>query len=126
MPYTVARSRELLTGWAFPAEKLDAVVEVIRTHQPGDEPVSIEAVVLRDADILEQLGAVGALRALVKIGRDTRFPTYSSVMPVLRKAAEELPGKLRLDAAKELAGPRVEFLRLLIEKIEDEAGGMLY
>jgi len=125
VPYTVARSRELLAGWGFPAEKLDAVAEAIRTHQPMDEPVSIEAVLLRDADILEQLGAVGALRALVKIGRDTRYPTYSSVLPVLRKAAEELPGKLRLDATKELAGPRVEFLKLLIARIEEEADGML-
>jgi len=126
VPYTVARSRELLAARGFPAEKLDAVAQAIRTHQPQDEPVSMEAVLLRDADILEQLGAVGALRALVKIGRDTRFPTYTSVMPVLRKAVDELPGKLRLSAARELARPRVEFLKLLIAKIEGEADGMLY
>ena len=126
VPYTVARARELLVGWGFPAEKLDAVAEAIKTHQPQDEPVSMEAVLLRDADILEQLGAVGALRALVKIGRDTRFPTYTSVMPVLRRAAEELPGKLRLNAAKELAGPRVEFLKFLLARIEEEAGEMLF
>jgi len=55
VPYTIARSRELLPGWGFPAEKLDGVAEAIRTHQPHDEPVTIEAVLLRDADILEQL-----------------------------------------------------------------------
>jgi len=126
VPFTVARSRELLAGWGFPAEKLDAVAEAIRTHQPNDEPDSTEAILLRDADILEQLGAVGALRALVKIGRDTRFPTYTSVLPVLRKAANELPGKLRLNAARELAAPRVEFLQLLIARIEEESDGMLY
>jgi len=126
VPFTVARSRELLAGWGFPAEKLDAVAEAIRTHQPNDEPDSTEAILLRDADILEQLGAVGALRALVKIGRDTRFPTYTSVLPVLRKAANELPGKLRLKAARELAAPRAEFLQQLIARIEEEADGMLY
>jgi uncharacterized protein len=126
VPFTVARSRELLAGWGFPAEKLDAVAEAIRTHQPNDEPDSTEAILLRDADILEQLGAVGALRALVKIGRDTRFPTYTSVLPVLRKAANELPGKLRLKAARELAAPRAEFLQLLIARIEEESDGMLY
>ena len=126
VPFTVARSRELLAGWGFPAEKLDAVAEAIRTHQPNDEPDSTEAILLRDADILEQLGAVGALRALVKIGRDTRFPTYTSVLPGLRKAANELPGKLRLKAARELAAPRVEFLQLLIARIEEESDGMLY
>ena len=126
VPFTVARSRELLAGWGFPAEKLDAVAEAIRTHQPNDEPDSTEAILLRDADILEQLGAVGALRALVKIGRDTRFPNYTSVLPVFRKAANELPGKLRLKAARELAAPRAEFLQQLIARIEEEADGMLY
>lgn len=125
VPYTVARARELLPAWGFPAEKLDAVERVIRTHQPQDEPELDEAVILRDADILEQLGAIGALRALVKVGRDTRFPTYSSVMPVLRRAVESLPGKLRMENSRVLAVPRVKLLKTLIAAIEDEAGQML-
>ena len=52
-------------------EKVEGVVAAIRTHQPQDEPETLEAVILRDADILEQLGAVGAMRAVCKIGRDT-------------------------------------------------------
>jgi len=126
VPYTIARSRELLAGWGFPAEKLEGVTEAIRTHQPQDEPVTTEAILLRDADILEQLGAIGALRALVKVGRDSRYPTYSSVIPVLRRAVEELPGKLRTEIARQLAEPRVERLRLLLAAIEDEAGRLLY
>ena len=62
VPYTVARTLDLLAGWGFPAEKLEDVAEAICTHQPQDEPIAIEAVLLRDADILEQLGAIGALR----------------------------------------------------------------
>jgi uncharacterized protein len=126
VPYTVARSRQLLPAWGFPAEKLDAVEQVIRTHQPQNEPVLNEAVVLRDADILEQLGAIGALRALVKVGRDTRFPTFSSVLPVMRRAVEYLPGKLRLRSAQALAVPRVELLQALIAAIEGEAGDLLF
>ena len=126
VPYTLARSRELLTKWDFPAEKLDAVAEAIRTHQPRGEPVSIEAVLLRDADILEQLGAIGALRASVKVGRDTRFPTLSSVLPVMRHAVDCLPGKLRLENAKKLALPRTALLASLIAGLEDEAGNLLF
>jgi len=126
VPYTVARTRELLAGWSFPAGKLDAVAEAIRTHQPKDEPVALEAVILRDADILEQLGAMGALRALAKIGRDSRFPTYSAVIPVLRRAVEELPGKLRLESARRLAAPRVATLRMLLAAVADEAGESLH
>jgi uncharacterized protein len=126
VPYTIARTRELLTGWGFRASKIEAVAEVIRTHQPQDEPVTPEAVLLRDADILEQMGAIGALRALAKIGRDSRYPTFSSVLPVLRRAMEVLPGKLRTKSAQQLAAPRVETLRLLLAAIEEEAGALLH
>ena len=126
LPYTLARSRELLAKWGFPAGKLEAVAEAIRTHQPQDEPVRIEAVLLRDADILEQLGAIGAIRALVKVGRDWRFPTFSSVLPLLRRAVEHLPGSLRLESARKLAVTRTALLGSLIAAIEDEAGELLF
>src|SRR3984957_4838463 len=118
VPYTIARSRELLTGWGFPIEKLAKVSESIRTHQPKDDAVLPEAVVLRDADILEQLGAVGALRAFVKVGRDTRFATYSDVVPVLKTALDVLPGKLRLPQSRELAKRRIRILRELLAAIQ--------
>lgn len=125
VPYTIALTRKLLTQWGFPAEKLEGVAEAIRTHQPQDNPQQIEAVLLRDADILEQLGAIGALRAVVKVGRDTRYATFSSVLPVIRNAVNLLPDKLRLKSAQSLAVPRVELLRSLIFAIEDEAGSLL-
>jgi uncharacterized protein len=126
VPYTIAQTRELLAGWGFPAEKLDGVAEAISTHQPQDDPKSIEAILLRDADILEQLGAIGAARALVKVGRDTRYDTFSSVLPALRRAVDQLPGKLRLTASRNLAVPRVELLRRFISALEDEAGELPY
>lgn len=125
LPYTIARSRELLAGWGFPPKKLDAVAEAIRPHQPDGEPERNEAVLLRDADILEQLGAVGAMRMLAKIGRDSRFPTFSSVLLVLHRAVEQLPQKLRLETSRKLAEPRVELLRSFLTGIENEAGGLL-
>lgn len=126
IPYTVARTRELLEGWGFPGEKLDAVADAIRTHQPQDEPARIEGILLREADILEQLGAIGALRALAKVGRDTRYPTFTSILPILRKAVDVLPGKLHLAAAQQLAVPRVEILSALLAALENEAGELLF
>ena len=126
VPYTIARTRELLGGWGFPAEKLEGVAEAIRTHQPNDEPKSVEAILLHDADILEQLGAIGILRAVVKIGRDTRYATFSSVTQVIQGAAESLPGRLCLNVSRDLAEPRVEFLRFFIAEIERDAGSLLY
>lgn len=125
VPYTIDLSRALLAGRGFPDAKLDAVAEAIATHQPHDDPQSTEAMLLRDADILEQLGAVGLVRALVKVGRDTRYATAAQVLPVLRKACAELPGRLRLDSARRLAAPRVELLRRFLDAIRQEAGEQL-
>jgi len=126
VPYTIARTRSLLAGWGFPPQKLDAVAEAIRTHQPYDNPQGIEAVLLHDADILEQLGAIGTLRALAKVGRDTRYATFSSVLPVLRNAVDRLPGQLRLEPARRLAQPRIAALGAFLDAIEAEAGENLY
>ncbi|HEY1987121.1 MAG TPA: HD domain-containing protein [Terracidiphilus sp.] len=126
VPYTIARSWELLDEMGFPHTKLDGVAEAIRTHQPQDTPSTIEATILRDADILEQLGAIGALRAMVKVGRDTRYSTFSSVVPVLRRAVDELPGKLLLPTAQALAEPRVAILKAFLAAIASEAGDLLY
>lgn len=125
VPYTIARSRELLLSWGFPAGKLDAVAEAIRTHQPKDDPTTAEAAILRDADILEQLGAIGALRAFVKVGRDTRYSTWSDAMPVLERAIEVLPRKLRTRHARELAEPRVIALHAFLAALRAEGGELL-
>ena len=126
VPYTIARTRELLPAWGFPPEKLDAVASAIANHQPHNDPVEIEAVILRDADILEQLGAVGAFRAIAKVGRDTRYPTFSSVVPFLQRAVDELPPELRLSSARLLAAKRVKHLESLIAAVYTEAGQLLY
>jgi uncharacterized protein len=126
VPYTIAKCRELLPAWGFPADKVEAVAEAIRTHQPQDAPQAIEGIILRDADILEQLGAVGALRAIVKVGRDTRYRTYSDIVPVLQRALDRLPHQIRTERARVLAEPKVAALRTLLEAIKKEAAEMLF
>lgn len=126
VPYTVARVRELLPAWGFPEAKIDAVADVIETHQPKDDPKRVEGILLRDADILEQLGAVGILRTVTKVGRDTRYPTFSSVIPSFRNAADALPSKLQTASARLLAAPRVQLLRAFLAAVEQEAGELLY
>jgi uncharacterized protein len=125
VPYTISKSRGLLKAWGFPLGKLDAVAEAIRTHQAKDNPLISEAIVLRDADILEQLGAIGTLRAFTKIGRDTRYTTYSDVLPVVERAVNVLPAQLRLPQAKKLAEGRIEILKRFLAALADEAGDLL-
>jgi uncharacterized protein len=122
--YAIDKTPALLEQFGFPKEKIPAVVEAIRTHQPSAVPTTLEGEALRDADILEQLGAVSILRTVSKVGRDTRFVLFSDALRVLRKNAEELPAKLRLDTSRRLAVPRVKILKAFLAAAEAEAEGI--
>src|SRR5271155_5365647 len=124
--YACDRAAVVLSQAEFPPEKIPAVLDAIRTHQPQDDPLTIEATILRDADILEQLGAIGILRAVSKVGRDTRYGRFSDITPVLRKALAELPPKLRLKRARELAAPKLSVLAGFLQAVDAEASGLLF
>jgi uncharacterized protein len=119
--YAVKEAPGLLKPFGFPVQKIPAVIEVIRTHLPSAKPTSFEGTLLRDADILEQLGAVAILRTVSKIGRDTRFVTFEDALRVLRRNAEQLPSQLQLDSARALARPRLQILNdfLSAAKVEN-------
>jgi uncharacterized protein len=124
--YTVGRAPAILAELHFPPEKISAVMEVIRTHQPADEPTCLEGVILRDADILEQLGAIGILRAVSKVGRDTRFPRFTDTVNALRRSLATLPGKLRLERSRQLAEPKVQILEAFLTAVATEDQGALF
>jgi uncharacterized protein len=120
--YTCDRAPELLVSFGFPAEKVPAVLDCIREHQPHDAPRSFEATLLRDADILEQLGAVAVLRTSAKLDSDTRFHHFSDVRNSLRRAVDTLPAKIHLEATCTLAAPRIAILEAFLKALDAETG----
>src|ERR1700722_12059939 len=123
--YAMKQAPAALARCGFPATKVAQVVETIRTHQPHLSPTSVEGTILRDADILEQLGAIGILRVVAKIGRDTRYPTFTDAAGTLRKALADLPGNLHLVNAKALAQPKIDLLESFLRAMDNEAHGAL-
>ena len=124
--YAAERAPAVLAEIGFPPEKIPFVIEAIRTHQPSADPGAIEGALLRDADILEQLGAVGILRTVCKVGRDTRFSTFTEALGQLTKALELLPSQIRLEPARVLAESRVRVLGAFVAAVRDEAGPELW
>jgi uncharacterized protein len=124
--YAVEEVPGILASVGFPEAKTGAVLECIRNHQPKDEPETVESTILRDADILEQLGAIGILRTVCKVGRDTRFATFSDAVASLQKAMDGLPGKLRLETSKALAEERMRVHREFLAAVVSEADGRLF
>jgi uncharacterized protein len=121
--YACRQAPQILRQFGFPGGKIPAVVEAIRTHLPSSTPTSFEATVLRDADLLEQLGAIAILRTVSKVGRDTRFVRHGDAVRVLRQQVEQLPAQLRLATARRLAKPRVEILKAFLAAVEAETDG---
>ena len=124
--YAMEKVPGVLASIGFPFEKTEAVLECIRNHQPKDEPTTLESTILRDADILEQLGAIGILRTVCKVGRDTRFATFSDAQASLLRAIDELPRQLKLESSKILAMERMRMHREFLIGLATEAEGRLF
>ena len=123
MAYACRQAPQVLNRLGFPEAKIPAVVEAIRTHVPSGRPTTFEGTLLRDADLLEQLGAIAILRTVSKVGRDTRFVRHGDAVRVLRQNVEQLPPQLQLAAARRLAEPRVEIFKAFLAAAETETDG---
>ena len=123
--YAIAQTPEILRNLGFPQAKIPAVQEAIRTHQPHYTPQTLEATILRDADILEQLGAIAILRTTCKVGRDTRLQTFTQAVAALEKALQTLPPLIHLPQTRTLAEPRIAALRAFLASTQTEAGDLL-
>ena len=121
--YAIAQTPPLLLRLGFPADKIPAVQAAIRDHHPQARPTTIEAILLHDADLLELLGAVGLLRTLGKVGRDTRYQTFADLLPVL-EGYSRLEPQLLSEAARRLAVPRLALLRQFLQQAREESQGL--
>lgn len=116
---------DLLTNWQFPEAKINAVIEAIKDHMPQSRPRTTEAVLLHDADVLEQLGGVGIARAFAKVGRDTRYQTYGDVIPVIEKALQ-LSDYVTLNSAKKIAAEKTDLLNRFLDALKNELMGISF
>ena len=123
MAYAIAQTPPLLQRFGFPADKIAAVQAAIRDHHPQARPTALEAILLHDADLLELLGAVGLLRTLGKVGRDTRYQTFADLLPVL-EGYSRLDAELLSDKARQLAEPRLALLRQFLQQAREESQGL--
>jgi uncharacterized protein len=61
-----------------------------------------------------------------KIGRDSRFPTFTTAAESLRKALAVLPSQIRLEKTRALAQPKIDLLRSFLSAVETESHPALY
>lgn len=113
-------ARILLELAGYPLDKVEKVVEVIKSHSfsEGIEPKSVEAKILSDADKLDALGAIGVARVFAFSGCRGR-----SLMESIKHFYEkilQLPNLMYTDVAKVIAKKRIEIVLNFIDELEKE------
>jgi uncharacterized protein len=130
------RSRELaeaeLRKLKCPAELMERVLEAIAYHHGGADERCIEAILLRDADALDGLGAMGVLREFASIPTETAgcytVPSGWGLRGAYDRAAMRLennPRMLRLPKSRELAREKTREMQSILAAFERESFGTL-
>jgi uncharacterized protein len=88
-------AHQVLAAEGWPAEQIAAVQHCIRAHRFRDDreqPQTIEAQVLFDADKLDAIGAIGAVRAIAYAVLDQQH-LFSEPSEQFRRSGKKIPGE---------------------------------
>ena len=114
---------EQLRAIGFPTDKIALVQEIVEHHMyyhtPGTSP---EAVLFRDADTLDFLGAIGIARIFSITTRHRWAPDLPTAIATIRQNAKELPASLHSATARREAEGRVAKMRRFLDAIDAEVG----
>src|SRR5437899_2149583 len=90
----------VLRDAGFPMEKAPLVKEIIDHHQYYRPPDTLGvAILFRDADILDFMGAIDVARIVSLTSREQFTPDLSHAIEVIRRHMAEMPGRLQTAAA---------------------------
>lgn len=116
-----AAAEAILPETGFAPEKVELVSRIIREHSfEGESRDTAEARVLRDADMLEFLGAVGLMRLLSLVYLEEWVPEPRAAIALAMQFAEDLPPKLFYGTSCEIAMRRLEETRSFVESLGTE------
>lgn len=126
----------MLADAGFPESLASRVADAVRTHRyrSQDEPQSIEADIVFDADKLDSLGAVGIGRAFLFAGYNNAR-LHNTEQEALNSAAyskedtayreylvklRHLPGKMRTETGRKTAVERALFMTGFFKQLDQE------
>ncbi len=113
-------SEPILRDAGFPMAKFPLVQEAMRGHMfysdPGSDP---NAIVLHDADSLDFLGAIGAVRMIALTGE--KGASAAPAIAELRAFILEIPPRLITKTAKAMGVRRVAELQALLDAYQRES-----
>ena len=130
------RSRQLaeehLRKLKCPLPTRTRVLEAIEYHHGGADERCLEAILLRDADALDGIGAMGVLREFASIPTETSgcytLPAGWGMRGAYERSLlrmENNPRMLRLAKSKEIAREKAREMQSILNSLERESFGYL-
>jgi len=118
---SAAFAEQMLISVGFPSDKIPLVQEIILGHTfYADPPASIEAIVFRDADFLDFLGAIGVARMLAIVGLEDWTPNVKKAVSLIRRFSRDLPDKLLTRPAKRIGKVRQAEMNSFLAALSEE------
>ncbi len=127
---SAALARPLLTGLALSHQEQEAVLHAVRWHNSGRADSRLLCI-LRDADMLDGLGAMGVIRAFMSRSHlppydpDDPFGDNHGRWPALYSSDQFLGqmawfDRLNTETARQLAADRFAFMRAFVAQVQAE------
>ncbi len=115
---------DLLDKVGVPGEKQKQVFDIIRTHTRylKTEPSTLEAKILKDADGVDYLGAVGIMRGVMRSFRNKSYAgnVSSQGKQILGNLLNNIEETFATEKGKQMAKDRIDFIKMFIERLDKE------
>ena len=115
-------AQEYLTKANFPADWIARVGEVIANHIRSDSSLPLEDRILRDADLLDELGALSIVWTAMNTGIEapSYAEAYARIIKYDRLSAERVVARMTTPTGRAIAQRRLAFVNDFIAQLEDE------
>ena len=109
----------------FPMEKAALVKEIIDHHQYYRPPDTVAvAILFRDADILDFMGAIDVARIVSLTTREKFTPDLPHAIDVVRQQLHDMPGRLQTAAAKREGERRAAEMQQFLDALAQETDSL--
>jgi uncharacterized protein len=109
----------------FPMEKSALVKEIIDHHQYYRPPDTVAvAILFRDADILDFMGAIDVARIVSLTARESFTPDLLHAIDVVRQQLHDMPGRLQTATAKREGERRAAEMRQFLDALTQETDSL--
>lgn len=109
----------------FPMEKSALVKEIIDHHQYYRPPDTVAvAILFRDADILDFMGAIDVARIVSLTTREKFTPDLPHAIEVIRQQLHDMPGRLQTAEAKREGARRAIEMQQFLDALTQETDSL--